>query len=160
MDTNTFYSIVAGTCFTLVGLWWTVVKSRKEWIKDDQMRQLASGVYLSFLVPGLMSLFAQVGGEVKLIWRLTFVIASLVGMIMTARLMVKTEKRLKTGLFGRNRWVVILLYGIILIFALFPTLAQPIRLQALQVEGILLGLLILAAHGMTWEFMTVPGEGD
>ena len=158
MDTNTFYSIVTGTCFTLVGLWWTVVKSRTEWIKNDQMRRLASGVYLSFLVPGLMSLFAQVGGEVKIVWRLTFIMASLGGMILTAQLMVKTEKRLKTGLFGRNRWVVILLYVIILVFASFPSLAQPLGLQALQVEGILLGLLILTAHGLTWEFMTVSTE--
>jgi len=43
MDISTFYAIMAATCFTLVGLWWTVVKSKPEW--------LAGGVYAFFLIP-------------------------------------------------------------------------------------------------------------
>ena len=75
MNTDAFYSIVSGICFALTGLWWTVVESRKDWIKDPQLRSLAGGVYASFLVPGVMSLGAQIGGDNKLVWRSVFVVA-------------------------------------------------------------------------------------
>jgi hypothetical protein len=31
MDVNIFYAITAATCFTLVGLWWSLVKDKPEW---------------------------------------------------------------------------------------------------------------------------------
>jgi hypothetical protein len=58
------------------------------------------------------------------------------------------------GAFSRNSWSVPLLYGLVLFFALFPGLARIIGLEPLQLEGLLLCLLILIAHMMTWEFMT------
>ncbi len=45
MDTNTFYAITAATCFTLVGLWWSVVKSKPEWLVNETTRRLAGGLY-------------------------------------------------------------------------------------------------------------------
>ena len=63
MDVENFYSIVAGTCFTLVGIWWGVVQYRQDWLKDDVKRRLAGGIYVSFLLPGVMALGAQIGGE-------------------------------------------------------------------------------------------------
>ena len=74
MDINTFYAVTAATCFTLVGLWWSVVKDKPEWLKDEAKKRLAGGVYASFLIPALMSLGAQVGGENRLIWQGVFVI--------------------------------------------------------------------------------------
>jgi hypothetical protein len=156
MDIGTFYALVSGTCFGLVGLWWGVVKSRQDWLKDDRSRSLAAGVYLSFLIPGLMSLFAQLGGESRIFWRLVFIVAAILGIYFTARLMAKTGGAALPGLFGRNRWVVILLYVLILVFAVLPGLATYIGLLPLQLEGIMLCLLILVAHGLTWEFMSAP----
>jgi len=156
MNINTFYALVSGTCLGLVGLWWGVVKSRQDWLKDDRSRSLAAGVYLSFLIPGLMSLLAQVGGENRILWRLVFIVAAILGVYFTARLMAKTGKTAPLGLFGCNRWVVIVLYVLILIFALLPGLASYLALQPLQLEGIMLCLLILVAHGLTWEFMSEP----
>ena len=63
MDVSTFYAVTAATCFTLVGLWWSVVKDHPEWLKDETTKRLAGGVYASFLIPALMSMGAQVGGE-------------------------------------------------------------------------------------------------
>ena len=71
MDTQSFYALMAGTCFGLVGLWWNVVRAKPEWARNEQLRTLASGVYLSFLIPGLMSLVAQVSGGSPLIWQVT-----------------------------------------------------------------------------------------
>jgi hypothetical protein len=158
MDIGTFYALVSGTCFGLVGLWWGVVKSRQDWLKDDRSRSLASGVYLSFLIPGLMSLFAQVGGENRIVWRLVFIIASIMGIYFTARLMAKTGAASHTGLFGRSRWVVVVLYVLVLVIAVLPGLAPYLGLQPLQLEGFMLCLLILVAHGLAWEFMSEPAK--
>jgi len=158
MDIGTFYALVSGTCFGLVGLWWGVVKSRQDWLKDDRSRSLAAGVYLSFLIPGLMSLFAQVGGENRVVWRLVFVVAAILGIYFTSRLMAKTGAATPQGLFGRNRWVVIVLYALVLVIALLPGLAFYLGLQPLQLEGFMLCLLILVAHGLVWEFMSEPSK--
>jgi hypothetical protein len=159
MSLDSFYAVVSGTCFALVGLWWGVVQFNKRWLQNDETRALAGGVYLSFLIPGVMSLIAQVSGDNKLIWRVTFVIAAALGMYFTSRLILKTRSSTSPiGPFRRNRWIVIVLYLLVLIFGAAPELAAPLNLLPLQVEAILLALLILIAHGLTWEFMTQPEE--
>ncbi len=155
MDVTAFYSIVAGTCFTLVGLWWNVVQSHNDWFDDETTHALAGGVYSSFLIPGLMALGAQVGGSSQLVWQVVFVLAAGVGMRTTTKLIMKTRSIKTVGYFRRNHWLVILLYALILIFGIAPGLATALTgLIPLQVEGILIVLLILIAHGLVWEFMT------
>jgi hypothetical protein len=156
MNVQSFYALMAGTCFGLVGLWWNVVRAKPEWSKDENLRTLASGVYLAFLIPGLMSLIAQVSGENRLIWQVTFALAALLGMYYTIRLMRKTRAVAPKTSFYRNRWGAVVIYVFILIFALLPGLALFIGLQPLQMEGILLAGLILIAHGLTWDFLMVP----
>lgn len=154
MDTNTFYAVTSATCFTLVGLWWSVVKDKAEWFMDEAKRQLAGGVYASFLIPGLMSLAAQVGGDSPLIWQGVFVFAALGGIIFSSRLINLTRQANPTGAFSKNSWVVPVLYGVVLFFALFPGFARLLGLQPLQMEGLILSLLILCAHMLAWEFST------
>ena len=157
MSVSAFYALVAGTCFTLTGLWWTVVKSRPEWMKDKTLRSMAGGVYLSFLLPAVMSLLAQVGGDDKLIWRVVFVASAALGILFTGRLILKTRRTGSPGFFRRNWWLSVAIYAVILVVALFPQISIP-GLQPLQVEAFLLCLLILIAHGLTWDFMTEPKE--
>ena len=152
MDINTFYAVTSATCFTLVGLWWSVVKDKSEWMKDEAKKRLAGGVYASFLIPALMSLGAQIGGTTPFLWQLIFIIAAGAGMIFSSRLIGLT--RTVNGAFNQNSWVVPVLYGIVLFFAIFPGLARIIGLEPLQLEGLLLCILIFIAHAMTWEFMT------
>jgi hypothetical protein len=156
MNIQSFYALMTGTCFGLVGLWWNVVRAKPEWAKDEQLRTLAAGVYLSFLIPGLMSLVAQVSGENRLIWQVTFALAAVLGIYYTTRLIRKTRAAAPRTSFYRNRWGTVVLYVLILFFAIFPGLAQFIGLLPLQMEGILLAGLILIAHGLTWDFLTVP----
>src|SRR5512135_1602598 len=118
MNVSAFYALVAATCFTLTGLWWTVVKSRPEWLKDKALRSMAGGVYLSFLLPAVMSLLAQVGGDSKLIWRIIFVVAAILGIFFTGRLIIKTRHTGKPGFFRRNWWISVLAYTVILVVAL------------------------------------------
>ena len=154
MDTNTFYAITAATCFTLVGLWWSVVKDKSEWLKDEAKKRLAGGVYASFLIPALMSLGAQVGGDNPLIWKGVFILAAGAGIVFSSRLIKLTRMANPKGAFSKNSWTVPVLYGIVLFFALFPGVAGLVGLEPLQMEGLLLCILIMIAHAFTWEFMT------
>ena len=155
MDVTAFYSIVAGTCFTLVGLWWNVVQSHKEWFEDENTRSLTAGVYASFVIPGVMSLGAQVSGTSPLIWQFVFVLSAATGMAGTLRLINRTQSANAIGLFRRNRWAVVVLYGLVILFGIAPGLGTALTgMEPLQVEGILLVILIIIAHGLAWEFMT------
>jgi hypothetical protein len=154
MDTNTFYAVTSATCFTLVGLWWSVVKDRADWFKDEAKKRLAGGVYASFLIPALMSLAAQIGGDNSLIWQGVFVIAAALGITFSSKLINLTRAANPGGTFSRNSWVVPILYAIVLFFALFPGLARIFGMQGLQMEGLILSLLILCAHMLAWEFST------
>jgi hypothetical protein len=154
MSLESFYEILSGICFALTGLWWTVVEGRKDWLKEPEMRSLAGGVYASFLIPGVMSLGAQIGGENKLIWRLVFGVAALFGMYFTGKLLARLRKLPKPGFFARTRWLVILIYILVLVLGLFPQLAAPTGLAPIQVEAFLLCLIVLTGHGLAWEMMT------
>lgn len=155
MDISTFYAVTAATCFTLVGLWWSVVKNKQEWFRDEVKRRLAGGVYASFLIPALMSTAAQLGASSNpFIWQLTFIVAGVTGIYYSTRLMQETGIAEQYGPFSRNRWAIPALYGVVILFALFPGLARMVGLQPLQMEGLLVTLLILIAHMLTWEFMT------
>ena len=88
------------------------------------MRSLAGGVYASFLIPGAMAIGAQIGGDNKLVWRSTFVILTLAGMFFTTRLLARISKMSNPGFFARSRWLVILLYLVVLI-KFTPCPSQP-----------------------------------
>ena len=77
-----FYQTVATFCFTLLGLWWGVVQFRhSDWMADQNWRRMAYSVQLSLIVPGAMSLGAQTAGEIKIIWRLVFLITCGLGIV-------------------------------------------------------------------------------
>jgi hypothetical protein len=157
MDISTFYALLSGTCFTLVGLWWNVVQSRKDWLASPEMRELASGVYLSFLIPGLMSLVAQIGVGNSLVWQAAFFFAAIMGLIYTNRIIARTRKASLAGSYHKNRWGVNVIYFFILIVSMFPGLGFLFG-GGLQTEAILISGLILIGHGLTWEFLTQPPE--
>jgi hypothetical protein len=154
MNADSFYQILSGICFALTGLWWNVCEGRKDWMKDVRLRALAGGVYASFLIPGVMSLGAQIGGDNKLVWRAVFAVAALMGMFFTTRLLFSERKSGHSGFFSRNRWLVILLYILVLVLGIYPELAAPSGLKTIQVEAFLLCFIILAGHGLAWEMMT------
>ena len=134
-------------------------KARKDWLKDPALRSLAGGVYASFLIPGVMSLGAQIGGDNKLVWRAVFVIAALVGMFFTTRLLTRLRKVGATGLLlaqplAGDRGCIAWCWS----SGLFPELVAFTGLTPIQVEAFLLCLIILTGHGLAWEMMTHKPE--
>lgn len=157
MDLSGFYSLMAVTCFTLVGLWWTVIERHPEWKADRLRRRLAGGVYLSFLLPGLMSTFAQVDAGNPLIWRSSFTIAAVVGAANTVRLL-DVDRNPQRGPFRRFRWLVVVIYAVIALLGVFPPVAAVVGAAPLQAAAIALILLVVLAHGLAWEFMMEAHE--
>lgn len=158
MDANTFYAVTAVTCFALVGLWWSVVQDNPVWFKEESTNQMATGVFASFLIPAVMSLGAQVGGDVPWIWQGVFLVAAFVGITFSTRLIKLARLINPNGPFSKNSWIVPVLYSVIALFALFPDLAGVFGLKPLQMEGLLLCLLILCGHLLSWEFISASAR--
>ncbi len=157
MDLSSFYSLMAVTCFTLVGLWWTVIERHPEWKVDRTRRRLAGSVYLSFLLPGLMSMFAQVDAGNPLIWRSSFTVAALIGIVSTVQLL-RVDDSAQRGPFRRSRWLVAVMYAVIAVLGLFPAVSSVVGGTPLQAASIALILLVVLAHGLAWEFMMEHDE--
>jgi hypothetical protein len=153
MDIATFYALFSATCFTLLGLWWNVLQLNSQWIGVDEERKAVGGVYLTFLLPALMGLFAQVGGaETPNIWRISFVGVAVVGCVSTIRLLrvlrVSSDKK------PRAKYVATLfIYLLVAVIGAAPEVAEPLDIKAIQAEAILLIMLVLVGHGLVWDFM-------
>ena len=159
MDVNTFYALFSATCFTLLGLWWGVAEKRPGWLRDPARRRDVGGVYLSFLLPALMGLFAQIGGANPLFWRASFVTIALFGAWSTARLLRAAAAEPSVGSLAWARRGALLGYAVIAVIGVVPEITGPLGLRPIQAEAILLVLLIALAHAMVWTFLAHPEDG-
>jgi hypothetical protein len=153
MDISTFYALFSATCFTLLGLWWNVVQNNPEWTAVVEERRAVGGVYLTFLLPAMMGLFAQVGGaETPVIWRASFVAVAVVGCVSTIRLLRVLRQGNSQG--PRSKYFATLgIYLLVAVIGAAPEIAKPLDLKPVQAEAILLILLVLVGHGLVWDFM-------
>jgi hypothetical protein len=154
MDITTFYALFSATCFTLLGLWWNVLTLNSAWIGIEDERRAVGGVYLTFLLPALMGLFAQVGGaETPTIWRISFVAVAVVGCFSSLRLLqVLRTARDKSP---RAKYLATLvIYLLVAVTGALPEqVGGPLDMKPIQVEALLLILLVLVGHGLVWDFM-------
>lgn len=153
---DAFYQTLISICFTLMGLWWAVVQFRHdEWMNDPDHRRMAYVVYLSFLVPGMMSMGSLVSGETRFIWQTVFVISAILGGAATLFMIQSVKKGIAHGwLFLAGRWIAVALYVLVAVFAIEPGLAAP--LKPLQAEGLLLSALIFLGVNFAWTLMAHP----
>ena len=160
MNVSTFYALFSATCFTLVGLWWGVVQRNTGWVRDSVQRRAIGGVYLAFLLPALMGLFAQVGGtQDQLVWRLSFILVAAIGVVATLRLLAIDDApgvtAVRAGAAG--------IYALVAIIGAFPELADALGLRAIQAEALLLVLLVALGHALVWRFLvhdSIEDEGQ
>jgi hypothetical protein len=152
MDVSTFYALFSATCFTLVGLWWNVVQSRPVWMRDPELRRAVGGVYLAFLLPAMMGLFAQVGGtETPAIWRGSFVLVAVIGVVSTLSLLTRSRDQGTSATLSRVGTIV--LYAAVAVIGAFPEIAEPLDIRPIEAEAFLLILLVAMGHAVAWRFM-------
>ncbi len=157
---ETFYTTVASLCFALLGLWWVVVQFKHDqWMVDPAKRRMAHDLSLYFILPGMMSLVSLLAGEVKILWRIGFGAAAILGAFETVAILLSNRggaSLLTPSQIGR--WAVVALYVLIAVFAIDPSLAQTLGLglKAIEVEGILISLLIFLGVNFVWAFFAEP----
>ena len=157
MNVSTFYALFSATCFTLVGLWWGVVQRNTRWVRDPVQRRAIGGVYLAFLLPALMGLFAQVGGtQDQVVWRLSFILIAAIGAVATLRLLAIDDAPGVTSM----RVCAAGIYVLVLIIGVFPELAAELGLRAIQAEALLLVLLVALGHALVWRFLVHDSTED
>jgi hypothetical protein len=150
VDVSTFYALFSATCFTLVGLWWNVVSSRPAWMRDPELRRAVGGVYVAFLLPAMMGLFAQVGGTSNPdIWRASFVLIAIVGAVASISLLSRGDLRSAVPL----RVAAGLIYVVIAVVGVRPELVDDLDLRPIEAEALLLILLVGLGHALAWRFM-------
>jgi hypothetical protein len=162
VDVNTFYSVLAGLSFTLLGLWWVACQSRMAWLIDRVGRGMAYVVSLHFALPGAMSLLSLVAPDVPLLWRLTFATAGLAGLVGSGLVAATMRRRTSdAGLVVLLQWVAMPIYGIVTLVAISPTIVGGLGLglAPLQVEGISLVILVLLGTQSAW-LVTFASSSD
>jgi hypothetical protein len=160
-----FYQTVSTFCFTLLGLWWGVLQLRHDdWVNDLWRRRMAYSVHLSFLVPGVMSLGAQTAGDIKIIWRLVFIVAGVLGIVATIFLIsVTTRGGYPQGWFPRyGRWLSVLLYAVVVLVAISPAFTKIFGpdIKPLQIEGLLFTVIVFLGVGQAWDFLAQPKQAS
>jgi hypothetical protein len=156
MLTN-FYIAFAPLSFTLLGLWLIVVQTRHaEWRGSAPHRRRAYAVFLHFALPGLMSLLSLIDPNSKLLWRVAFAVVALAG--CAALLVFGKEGWIKLGrsvALEISYWISVVLYLLIALFALFPTLLDDvgISLKPLRLEAILLCSVVFLGVNVAWLLM-------
>jgi len=159
MDTGTFYATTSAVSFTLLGFWWVVVQFRHEEMTQDRgRRRLAFVVSLHFILPGLMSLGALLTGDAPLVWRLTFGLAGVTGMIavvIASRGIVDPTGAIAA--IGRFELLALPLYAVVTLVAIRPDLVRSVvGVEPLQFEGVVMTLLVFLGIVFAWALFTEP----
>jgi hypothetical protein len=141
-----FYATVAQASFTLLGLWWVLLQIRHDaWFGDVAYRRGVYDISLYFLLPGMMSLGSLLAIEEPTIWRVSFAIMGVLGVIESALLIAGMRGLRDRGpLAAVADWVSLVVYAVIVLVALWRGLPQELGLGLLplQVEGILVTILL------------------
>jgi len=144
-----FYISFSAVCFTLLGLWLIVVQTRHaEWRSSPLHRRRAYGVATHFSLPGLMSLLALVNPNSSSLWRISFAIAAIGGVV--ALIALRGPAPGKLGLIAYI--LAIALYAAIAVLAIAPRIVSGLGLHAAPVraEAVLLIVLVFAGANVAW----------
>ena len=98
--------------------------------------------------------------DTPLLWRVSFGTCAVLGLWSTVGLLRHERSAGPVGTFRRFRWVAVLLYLAILVLGVAPELARAAGLTPLVVGGVLLVLLVVLAHGLTWDFLMEPDPAE
>jgi hypothetical protein len=144
-----FYIAFGTVCFTLLGLWIIVVQTRHaEWRHSAMHRRRAYGVSLHFALPGLMSLLALVDPASTGLWRASFAVVAIGGVLVLGAVRGATPGPLGIAAYGAAA----LLYALIAIVAIAPSVVSGlgISMRPLRIEAILQTVLVFLGANVAW----------
>ena len=151
-----FYTAFSPACFSLLALWLAIIGfNARAWLnsqhRDHRQRQ-AYIVALYFAAPGTMSLLALIDPLSTFVWRVFFIIASVLG--VAGMLLFGSFPKQPDHLLDVSdhvvHWIAIGLYLAIAALAFSP-------LQTLRVEGVLLTVLVLLGVHVALRLMFAIG---
>lgn len=167
MFPEAFYQTTATIAFTLLGLWWIALQAKyNEWIGDPLRRRMVSVITLYFLLPGSMSLLALLAIENRVLWRVAFVVACLIGVLATGLLAADALK--VTGgaqaspatwnwrVMRWSCWVGIALYLLVAVVALGATTLKEAGIEPLLAAGVLVTLIVILGLVLAWTYYVEP----
>jgi hypothetical protein len=144
-----FYTVFSTVCFTLLGLWLIVVQTRhSEWRASSVHRRRAYGVSLYFALPGLMGLLSLVDPASSDMWRVSFGLVALGGVVVL--FVVRGPAPTQLGLAAYVAAMV--LYGLVAIVAIAPGTVGDAGIDAapLRIEAVLLTVLVFLGVNVAW----------
>ena len=148
-----FYTAFSPACFSLLGLWLVIIAINPSAWLNPHHRQQAYAVALYFAAPGTMSLLALINPASTFVWRVFFIIVSLLGgagQIVYGRLDFRRHHDALDASDHVVRWLTIGLYLAIAVLAFTP-------LHTLRIEGVLLTILILLGFHVALRLMLAIG---
>jgi len=164
MDQSAFYGVVSAINFTLLGLWWVAVKDRAKPAGIDVggvalSSRTAYLVSLQFVIPGTVSLLAQVAPDVAIVWRAAFAVAGLVGAVGVV-LLAEEIRRTSDARIAPMLFLIagVPLYLLVAAVAAIPGLSQIFGpgFTPIQVEALLLSLLVFLGVQEAWVVSMTP----
>lgn len=162
MNLSAFFGVVATVDFALLGLWWVAVQARPDLREHGSTAaRMAYVVSLQFVVPGTASLLALVDPAVTMVWRVSFAIAGLTGILAILLLVRALTASGEPGVAKVLRFAALPLYALMAFVAVTPGLLSSTSgtMSGLQLEAILFCLVVLLSAQVAWAaaMSTDPG---
>ena len=158
MDLSAFFGVVSTIDFAMLGLWWVTVQSRPELRRREAAGgRMAYLVSLQFVIPGTASLLAQIAPSVTEVWRISFGLAGIVGVLSIA-LVVSALAEGGSVLVARLlRCVALPIYAVLTIIAATSGMFHhSTRFAPVQVEAILFCVITLLGAQLAWAVAMTP----
>lgn len=152
MDFSGFFGVVSTVDFALLGLWWVTVQARPDLRTRKSKASRASYlVSLQFVVPGTAALLAQVDPQLTDIWRVSFAIAGLSGVLSILLLAPSMDARGAGAALKFLRLGAVPLYAIIAVISVLPHFPPSgSQITALQLEALIFCLMVLLGAQIAW----------
>lgn len=152
-----FYIAFSTISFTLLGLWFIVVQTRHaEWRGRALHRRRAYAVSLHFALPGIMGLLSLVDPNSRTIWRASFAVIAIGGVLVLVAVRGPAP-----GPLGLAAYAAAMAgYALIALIAITPSTVHDvgIDLTAARVEAILLSSEVFLGANVAWLLMFDPIE--
>jgi hypothetical protein len=148
---NAFYQVLAGTSFTLLGLWFGITNIAHGGWHDDPIRQRATlHIALRFFLPGMAALGSLLSGTTEggLIWRITFILAGMLGLFESVTFLRAPGRPMSP--VGRTLILFDPLFYLAMIAIAFLQPGPTAPLAPLQLEGMATGMLFLLGMVHVW----------